>query len=64
MVEREPRPENTAALVVVLAVMAIAAGALFWQLNRQTSSPEAAGAGPLGHNPAAGVAPAQTRQLP
>jgi hypothetical protein len=34
MAEREPRPENPANLVVVLAVVAVVAGALFWQLNR------------------------------
>ena len=63
MAEREPRPENPATLAVVLAVVAVAAGALFWQLNRQTSSPEAAGSGPLGHDQAAAMAPGHTHQV-
>lgn len=64
MAPREPSPQNPAVLVVVLAIAVVLAGALFWQLNRRTSSPEAAGVGPLGLNPAAGVPPAKTRQLP
>jgi hypothetical protein len=51
-------------LLAVLAVVAIVAGGLFWQLHRQTSSPQAAGVGPLGLNPAAGAQPPQTRNTP
>ena len=62
MTERKPRGENPATLVVVLAVVAVVAGALFWQLNRQTSSPEAAGSGPLGHDQTAAIGAAHTHQ--
>jgi hypothetical protein len=56
MASRDNRPGRTgspATLLAVLAVAAILAGILFWQLNRQTSPPEAAGA-----------PPAQTLSLP
>lgn len=67
MASRDDRPARTgnpAMLLAVLAAAAIAAGGLFWQLNRQTASPEAAGVGPLGLNPAKGAPPPPTRNTP
>lgn len=62
--DRPARTGNPGVLLAVLAAAAIVAGGLFWELNRQTSSPEAAGVGPLGLNPAKGAPPAQTRNTP